>query len=92
MESNVEEQILKYKIPLTGTKNLGVYSCIACNYICKNYNIIPYALGFADSVHGLMLIWECPKCFEKQYFHARGCSNFYIDSFLDYQKDRGIFP
>ena len=63
----------EHKTHLTGKYNRGVYSCLDCDYnpfkIGENHfdNII----GFAKSNDEVMIVCECPKCFEKWFCHAR---------------------
>ena len=61
-----------YKIPLQGKMNKGVYSCLACRFQALNYNVTPHIIGFAESQWGDMVVWECPDCGQKQFFHLRG--------------------
>jgi len=59
------------KIALTGRINKAVYQCINCDFKAPNYSVVPYMLGIADSQFGEMVVWECPQCFKKWYFHSR---------------------
>lgn len=61
----------QFRINPVGSYNPGVYSCNNCSFIAKDYNVIPYALGFFEIPQGIMLAWECPHCFKKWFFHAR---------------------
>lgn len=59
------------KIAPAGRYNPGVYTCYNCEWQPEDICIVPYALGFFDHQAGTMIAWECPKCFKKQFFHAR---------------------
>lgn len=55
-----------------GTKfNKGIYECIECGFEAAHLNVTPYILTISDSKWGEMVVWECPKCFQKQMFHNR---------------------
>ena len=74
----------KYRIPLQGEYNEGIYDCPECGY--QSENVVEDAIGFADSNIGNVLIWECPKCFLKWYFHSHWeemGKNFYYGMFLN---------
>lgn len=60
---------IKYKVPLTGTYNAGVFECPYCNHniLEEFYNHI---CGFCESHIGMVKITECPNCYEKYYSHA----------------------
>ncbi|MFW5847477.1 MAG: hypothetical protein ACOCVF_00970 [bacterium] len=77
----------KYKIPLTGSYNRGVYICNNCNLKLLGDNpfggVADHIIGFADSKIGLVCIIECPKCFEKWFFHVGFGGLNYYDFFLD---------
>jgi hypothetical protein len=59
------------RITPVGKYNPGIYTCYNCNWEPADICIVPYALGFFDCSAGTMIAWECPKCFKKQFFHAR---------------------
>lgn len=63
----------KHRTHLAGSYNPGVYNCRDCGYnpIQENESHFDNAIGFARSNMGIMAIFECPKCFEKWYCHAR---------------------
>lgn len=80
---------LKYKIPLQGRMNKGVYSCFSpCEFVSPHYDVTPYIIGFADSNIGTMVVWECPVCFKKSYFHFRGdqLGFNYLDRYEEFLK------
>lgn len=60
------------KIALTGRMNKAVYRCLDCDFKAPHYSVVPYMLGVADSAYGEMVVWECPECFSKWFFHSRG--------------------
>ena len=65
---------IKYKMPLVGEYNKGISYCMECDYNAwddDNDSVFYHIVGVADSSIGLVVIVECPKCFEKWYFHAR---------------------
>ena len=77
---------LKYKVPLQGRMNKGVYSCFyPCDFVAPHYDVTPYIKGFADSNYGTMVVWECPLCFKKSYFHYRG-DMYGFDYILRYEE------
>lgn len=66
----------KYKIPVYGTYHKGVNYCPDCDYR-PDRHLDPFfdnACGFCDTEIGLLIVLECPKCFEKWSCHA--CSDF----------------
>lgn len=81
MEINKQNIPLKYKIPLQGKMNKGVFDCINSGWggKCENpkshrrspYNVTEDIVGFAESQWGTMVIWECKGCGQKQFFHLR---------------------
>lgn len=79
----------KYRKPLVGKYNAGIYICPECNTtLLGGYrfgNVYQHIIGFADSHNGNMAMVECPKCFHKWYFHSRlnESSNVY-DHFLEH--------
>jgi hypothetical protein len=60
---------IEYKINLTGKYHKGVYYCPFCYF--EPDSLHNNSIGFADSNYGNMIVIECPKCFEKWYFHSR---------------------
>lgn len=65
----------KYRRPLTGKYNSGVYKCRDCGTVllcCEpNGTVYQHIFGFADAYIGNVAMVECPVCFEKWYFHSR---------------------
>lgn len=76
---NMVQVDVKYKIPLVGSYNVGVYECNHCDYSILEcfYNHI---CGFSESPIGVVKVVECPNCYEKYYSHA---SQHDYDLFLD---------
>ena len=72
---------LRYKVPLQGKMNKGIFDCInsifseKCGYKPTHrqniYSVVEDIVGFADSAWGTMVIWECKGCGQKQFFHLR---------------------
>lgn len=62
---------IDYKIELVGKRNGMVYQCVnyECRFDAPKGNVTPFILGFAETTYGKFVVWECPKCFQKQYFH-----------------------
>lgn len=60
---------VKYKVPLVGTYNVGVYECPYCDHsvLHEFYNHI---CGFSEAPIGIVKITECPHCHEKYYSHT----------------------
>ena len=61
------------KIPLRSDAkmNKGVYNCVECDFMAKTA-LVPYIIGIAPNTNwGTMVVWECPKCFQEQFFHYR---------------------
>lgn len=73
-----------HKIPLAGTYNKAVSLCLTCNHYFmsdKRYgSLFDNVIGVADSAMGLMLIWECPICFEKWFYHAGDHYDYFLDA------------
>lgn len=79
----------KYKVPLQGKMNKGVFDCINSGWggNCSNptshrqneYFVIEDIIGFAESQWGTMVVWECKGCGQKQFFHLRENENNGID-------------
>lgn len=64
----------KYRIPLQGKYNSGIYTCNHCGceilFGDKDYgSLYDHIIGFNDSPIGMVAIYECPECFEKFYCH-----------------------
>ena len=84
MKTQIEKIDLKYKIPLIGKYWAGVNTCPECNHQPEP-TVTCHIIGFANSNNGLMAVIECPKCFEKWYFHARNIENgqyYYFKEFI----------
>jgi len=86
-EVNKNNIPVKYKIPLTGKMNKGVFDCLNEWNGCPNrkshrqspYCVIEDIIGFADSNWGTMVVWECKCCGQKQFFHLREYSRGGLD-------------
>lgn len=76
---------IQFKIPLQGRMNKGVYQCLECRFTAPEYDVTPYIKGFADSNYGEMVVWECPECGQKQFFHYRG-DMYGFDYVTNYQE------
>lgn len=65
---------IKYKIPLTGKYNAGVYRRVECGVELltgeKHGSVYNHVIGAADAYIGAVVVVECPQCFSKWYFHA----------------------
>ena len=73
-------------IPLQGKYNKGVSNCIECNFRNPEYNVTPNIIGFAESKWGEMLVWECPICHTKQFFHYDTSYGFdYVKAFIAFK-------
>ncbi|MBR5271833.1 MAG: hypothetical protein IKU25_00340 [Clostridia bacterium] len=59
----------KYKIPLVGIYNAGVYECPYCGHSVLE-DFFKHICGFSEAYIGVVKITECPKCFKKYYSHA----------------------
>jgi len=83
------------RIELVGRRNGMVSKCVNYEYSfeAKDGNVTPYIIGFAETTYGKFVVWECPKCFQKQYFHymhSIECGYDYVKSlqaFKDENKD-----
>lgn len=77
----------KYKIPLVGKYNKGIYRCLECNtsllFNDKLGTTFDNMIGFAESHIGNVCIVECPICFEKWFYHISYGSIDTYDYFLD---------
>ncbi len=78
---------LKYKIPLVGKYNAGIYICPDCNcdlLANPKYGMVhQHISGFSSTdIIGDVAIVICPECFEKWYFHARSYGNNVYEYFL----------
>lgn len=76
---------IKFKIPLQGKMNKGVYNCIKCDFVSPHYDVTPYILGFSESNWGDMVVWECPKCGQKMFFHYIG-NRYCFDYIIRYEE------
>jgi len=74
-EVNKKNIPLKYKVPLQGTMNKGIYSCFECRFDPvhrqSKYTVVEDIIGFADSIDGVMVVWECKNCGTKYFYHLR---------------------
>lgn len=59
----------KYIVPLVGYYNAMFCECRDCGHSVIN-DLFNHIIGFSDSDTGMVAIVECPKCFEKFYFHV----------------------
>jgi len=59
---------LKYKVPLQGEYNPGIFYCpnTGCDFE-KDFDNMNWFIGFTDEY----IICECPKCFTKWHYHHR---------------------
>lgn len=82
---------LKFKKPLTGKYNAGVYTCPECGEELlednKHGSVYKHIVGFADAYIGSVAMVECPECFCKWYFHSRineggGSVYFYFHHYM----------
>ena len=64
----------KYRIPLVGKYNRGVYVCPNCRlklaFNEKHGTMYDHIIGFSSAYIGEVVILECPECFTKWYFHS----------------------
>ena len=67
---------LKYKIPLTGEYWAGINSCPECGF--RRDTVTREIIGFAEQGVDTFTVCECPVCFIKWYFHARGLYKYFI--------------
>ncbi len=64
---------VKISLSSDAKMNKGVYNCVECDFIASHSNVVPYMIGIAPNTNwGTMVVWECPKCFQEQFFHHRG--------------------
>ena len=75
MENKDEEIDIKYRIYLQGKYWAGINTCPECNH--HPDSIVKEIIGFAYTDNGIMAICECPECFTKWYFHARGLYHYF---------------
>lgn len=63
----------KHRTHPAGSYNSGVYICKECGYnaIQRGENHFDNIIGFASSKIGVVIVCECPECFEKWHCHAR---------------------
>lgn len=80
---------LKYRKPLKGVYNKGIYKCPECKtelLFNDKYGLMySHIIGFAEAPVGNVAMIECPECFTVWYFHSRiecGSFNTY-DYFLE---------
>lgn len=77
----------KYKIPLVGKYNKGIYTCFNCNskllFNDKLGTTFDNMIGFSEAPIGIVTIVECPVCFEKWYYHVSYGTIDTYDYFLD---------
>jgi len=75
---------LKYKTQLKGDRNKFPTLCPFCNHDFNLFDeygsIFDNAIGFSDTNHGLMMIVECPICFNFNYFHGSGFYDYFLES------------
>ena len=78
---------LKYKIPLVGKFNTGIYICPNCDCDLlanpKHGIVHQHIIGFSHHFSiGDVAIVICPECFKKWYFHSRSYGNNVYEYFL----------
>ncbi len=59
---------LKYRIPLTGVYNAGIFFCLECGQSLDIGNV-KNVVGIAEENGLAVMVVECPRCFEKSYSH-----------------------
>ena len=62
---------LSLRVPPQGRYNRGIYTCYECGFESPHYNVVPCMLGLAETLAGMMVVWECPRCGQKWMFHYR---------------------
>lgn len=60
---------IKYRVPLVGRYNAGVYECLYCDHSVL-HDFYNHICGFSHAPIGVVKITECPNCHEKYYSHA----------------------
>ena len=78
---------IKIQLHPSAKMNKSVFTCIDCSFTAPRSNVIPYMLGIAPNTNwGPMVVWECPACFQLQFFHYHGGSIFdYAAGFVAYK-------
>jgi DNA-directed RNA polymerase subunit RPC12/RpoP len=75
----------EYIIEPVGRKNGMVYKCVECWKEAPDCNVTPYIIGFADTQWGRLVFWECPHCYQKQFFHYRSDGYNYLEAYKAYK-------
>lgn len=75
---------VKYKRPLVGRYNKSVSYCLECGFeFVKNKahgSLFDNMTGFNESNIGLVVMWECPVCFSKWFYHGDEHYEYFLDS------------
>lgn len=66
---------VKYRIPLQGEYNPGIFYCPCCRppnltSLGTELKIPDHVIGFAELKGEAVAVFECPNCFAKSYYHA----------------------
>lgn len=64
----------KHRVQISGSYNASVYICNACGHELSartGETLHANIVGFASTNAGVMMVVECPSCFEKWHCHAR---------------------
>jgi RNase P subunit RPR2 len=75
---------LKYRIPKQGRPNKSVSDCEECDFSAL-HNLVEYIIGFFEYNGMDFVVWECPECGSKWYFHSR--SNAWLRWYEDYHEN-----
>lgn len=72
---SINDVPLKYRMKLTGEYNALIIWCKFCKTnegVLKSIDMVDANyLGFSEWYGDLVVIQECPECFEKQYHHVK---------------------